>query len=348
MNPLYAWNRFWFSPISARPLGTFRIAFGLMVLTHLGLISVDLDFWYTGVGLLQGDEARLAAGDLRLSPLIWFQDPLTVRLAMGALAVTAAAFTLGWHTKVMSVLLYLGLLSFYHRNISTNCGPDMVMMITSFYLMLSPCGAAFSLDARRLAARRGTAADPLIFPWAQRLIQCQMCVIYFNTAFLKCQGTTWGGGTAIHFVIYNHEFGQFNLEWLAGYPLVINVMCHAALMLEFGLAFLLWFRPTRRWVALAGLMLHVGIVPLVNVPLFGELMVAMYLLFLEPDELDALLQAVDPRRWLASKKEPASPAAKLPGRVDLPSQNQGPHLLARERAGVERATATTFRGNDED
>ena len=55
--------------------------------------------------------------------------------------------------------------------------------------------------------------------------------------------------------------------------------------MEFALAFLLWFRPTRKWIALLGVLLHLGIVPLVNVPLFGEQMTALYLLFLAPDEL---------------------------------------------------------------
>ena len=69
MNPLRAWNRFWFSPISARPLGVFRIIFGLAVLAHLGFISVDLDLWYTDAGLLQGEQARLAGMPMRYSPL---------------------------------------------------------------------------------------------------------------------------------------------------------------------------------------------------------------------------------------------------------------------------------------
>ena len=224
MNPVRTWNRFWFGPISARPLGVYRIVFGLFVLAHLAFISVDLDYWYTDAGLLQGDEARLAAGPLRFSPLQWVQDPFSVRCVVGGLAAVAVAFMLGWRTRIMGVLLYLGLLSLYHRNVSTNCGPDMLMMITSFYMMLSPCGAAYSLDARREARRRGTLAEPLIIPWAQRLLQIQLCLIYFLTAAFKCNGSTWLGGTAVHYILFNHEVGQFNLEWLAGYPVVISVL----------------------------------------------------------------------------------------------------------------------------
>jgi hypothetical protein len=301
MNPLRTWNRFWFGAISARPLGMFRIVFGILVLAHLAFITVDLDYWYTDAGLLQGDQARLAAGPLRFSPLQWVQDPTSVRCVWGAVAAVAVAFVLGWRTRIMSILLYVGLLSLYHRNISSNCGPDQLMMITSFYMMLSPCGAALSLDARRVALRRGTVAEPLIIPWAQRLLQIQLCLIYLATAAFKCHGSTWLGGTAIHYVIFNHEVGQLNLEWLAGYPVVISVLSQTALLVEFALAFLLWFRPTRKWIALAGVLLHAGIVPLVNVPLFGEQMAAIYLVFLAPDELDALLGFFDPRRWFGRR-----------------------------------------------
>jgi len=313
MNPIRAWNRFWFAPISAKPLGVYRILFGLMVLAHLGLISVDLDFWYTDIGLLQGDEAAVTAGPLRPTPLAYFQDPTSVRIALAMLAGVAVAFTLGWRTRITSVLLYLGMLSFYNRNLLTNCGPDQVMMITCFYMMLAPCGAAFSLDARRAARARGTPAEPLIYPWAQRLIQIQLCVIYFITAFLKCGGRTWLSGTSIHYVLFNHEVGNLNMEWLAAHTLVINLMAHTALVLEFALAFLLWFRPTRRWVALAGVLLHAGIWPMVNVPLFGEQMTAFYLLFLAPDELTALGSIFRPSYWLGRKRDEGAEASPASG-----------------------------------
>jgi HTTM domain len=334
MNPLRVWNRFWFGPISARPLGLYRILFGLFVLAHLVFISFELDYWFTDAGLLQGNEATLVAGPLRFSPLQFVQDPVSVRCVVGALAAVAFAFMLGWRTRIMGVLLYLGLLSFYHRNVSSNCGPDQLMMITSFYLMLSPCGAAYSLDARRETRRRGTLAEPLILPWVQRLMQIQLCLIYFATAAFKCNGSSWLGGTAVHYIIFNHEVGQFNMEWLAGYPLVINLLTLGGLLTEFALAFLLWSRPTRRWIALAGIMLHAGIFPLVNVPLFGEQMTAFYLLFLEPDELDHLLGLLDPRAWLGRRRKEwaALPVRLNPGgaafeslrQLELAFENQEP------------------------
>jgi len=299
VNPLKDWNRLLFAPISARPLGAFRIVFGVLLLVYLGVMTAEFDHWYTGAGWLQGTEAREAAGPLRFSPLQYVNDPTIAHAFLACTAAVAIGFTLGWRTRLMSILLYLCMLSLYHRNVSSNGGPDAVPMILTFYTMLCPCGAAYSLDALRAARKRGTLAEPLIVPWALRLLQMQICLIYFQSCVIKCQGPLWLNGTTVHYILFNHEFGQFNLEWLAQYPLLINAMTHGALLIEFALAFWLWFRPTRRWAILGGIALHMGIRPILNVPGFGEVMIATYITFLAADELDAVIRFLDPRTWLA-------------------------------------------------
>ena len=110
----------------------------------------------------------------------------------------------------------------------------------------------------------------------------QVCLIYFQSCVIKCRGEVWLNGTTVHYVLFNREFGMFNLEWLAQYPLLINLMTHSALLFEFAVAFWLWFRPTRRWAILGGILLHMGIWPVINVPGFGEMMIATYITFLLP------------------------------------------------------------------
>ncbi len=332
MNPIQAWNVFWFRPVSARPLAAFRIVMGFLTLAHLGLLWCDLDYWLTDQGMLQGTESRDFAGVWRPSPLQWVQDPASVRVFMGTTALVATLFTLGWKTRVNGILLYLMVLSIHHRNIATNSGPDNVLLLMLFYLMLSPCGAAYSLDARRDARRRGTLAEALILPWAQRLIQLQLCLIYLDTAVLKCNGGTWLGGTAMHFVFYNRELGRFDLSALTQYPILINVLTTGTLFVEFALAFLLWFRATRTWMIFLGLALHTGVLFVVNVPLFGELMTACYLTFLTPGELDSAIHAMNPSRLFhrASRTSPL-----VSGRVDQAAARmlKGPHII--ESVGIE-------------
>jgi hypothetical protein len=326
MNPISAWNRFLFGPISARPLGAFRIVFGLLLLVYLAVMSAEFDYWYTGAGLLPGSEARQAAGPFRISPLNYIQDPTIARLFWAVTVTAAVGLTLGWRTRFMSVLLYLGMLSLYHRNVTANGGPDAVPMLVCFYLMLCPSGAAFSLDALRAAKKRGTPAEPLIAPWGLRLLQMQICLIYFQSCVIKCDGASWMNGTVVHYLLFNHEFGQFNMEWLAQYPLMINMMTHGAILIEFALAFWLWFRPTRRWAILGGVALHTGIRPVLNVPGFGETMIAAYLVFLAPDEINAVIRFLDPRAWLAQLGV-RTPSVAYWGRLDRPSGLQGLHQL---------------------
>jgi Vitamin K-dependent gamma-carboxylase len=173
-------------------------------------------------------------------------------------------------------------------------------LITSFYAMLCPCGAAYSLDALRAARKRGgTLAEPLISPWPMRMLQMQLCLIYFQSCVIKSRGPLWLNGTTVHYVLHNREFAFLNMEWLTQYPLVINVMTHGAMLIQYALAFWLWFRPTRRWAMLGGVALHTSLRVMLNIPGFGEPILAIYFTFLAPDELDAVLRALDPRAWLA-------------------------------------------------
>jgi hypothetical protein len=293
-HPLKAWNRFWFAPVSAKPLGAFRIAFGCLSIFNLLLLTVDFDYWLSDLGMIKGKESLDIAGWLRPSILNHLHDPTSVRIVFGVTLAAAVGLTVGWRTRLVTVIHYLGMLMIHHRNIVTSSGADSLVMLVSFYLILCPSGAAYSLDARREARRRGgTAADPLISPWGQRLIQIQISGLYFVTAILKAHGASWLNGTALHYVLINREIGRFDLSFLAGYPILVNIMTFGAIAIELSLGMLLWFKAARPWVILAGISLHFGILFMVNIPIFGELCMAAYMLFLTSGEWEALAKRCD-------------------------------------------------------
>lgn len=334
MNPWRAWNRFWFAPTSARPLAAFRIAFGLIVLAHVALFFPESDEWLSGVGRLQGSEARELAGPLHPSPLQWVQDPLSIRLFLAGTGVVAAMVTLGWRTRITSVLLYGMLLSIHHRNMASCSGADVLMVVLAFTLMLSPSGAAMSLDYQRARKKLGAVFEPLIVPWAQRLIGFQIAMVYFATAMLKAGGKPWIDGTAVHYVLGNTEFHRLSFG-LTAYPTLTSAMTHGAMALEFALAFLLWFKAARPWILPAGLALHAGIMMTVQIPLFSEMMVIGYLTFLGADEWFAMA------RWFDRKRRSEQDRPEIPGRVDpgtgdavrgpSPSRRAGRRLVGRSR-----------------
>ena len=173
----------------------------MLILIYLAIMTVEFDHWYTGAGLLQGAEAREAAAPLRFSPLQYVDDP--------QIAHAFLAFTVHGGRRLHAGLAYpdhehFALPRACSRFTTVTSGPTaartLCPMILTFYMMLCPCGAAYSLDALRAARKRGTAAEPLIVPWAVRLLQMQICLIYFQSCVIKCQGPLWLNGTvgALH------------------------------------------------------------------------------------------------------------------------------------------------------
>ena len=346
IHPIRAWNNFFFRPTSARPLGAIRILFGLLALANLAFSAVDLEYWYTDAGLFRGDESWVIAGPFQFSPLHFFQDPASVRIAFLLTATAAFFFTIGWRTRLMSILFYMGMLSIHNRNLASSSGADVLLLTFAFNLMLCPCGAAYSVDAWLESRKRGTLAEPLILPWGLRLIQIQISVVYAFAGLLKVGGNLWLNGTALHYVLNNTEVGRFDISFLTRYPILINLMTYSAVAMELSLAFLIWFRAARPLVLFLGLMLHTGILVTINIPIFGELMWVGYLAFLTPPEFDALLRAVDVRRLFRRSRtetkieatvEPPSEVEDSPKptfrpasiivRLDGPSGLAGPHRV---------------------
>ena len=153
--------------------------------------------------------------------------------------------------------------------------------------------------------------------------------MYFMTALLKAQGKSWGDGTALYWIMNNGEARRFTLG-LTAYPKILNVMTFGAVILEFSLAFLLWVCAARPWVIAGGILLHAGIMLMINIPLFGEMMAASYLCFLTPGEF--LGRARPGFRAEAGPRACDDPRPDRPGRPgdpggprrgDGPARNRG-------------------------
>jgi hypothetical protein len=366
IHPIRAWNRFFFGLVSAKPLGAIRILYGLLALANLAFCAVDLDYWYTDSGLLRGDESWVIAGPLQPSPLHFLQDATSVRVAFALTATFAALLMIGWRTKLMSILFYVGMLFIHNRNLVSSSGADVLLLVYGFNLMLSPCGAAYSVDSWLATRRRGTAASPLILAWPVRLIQLQVGLVYAMAAILKTGGSLWLNGSALHFVLNNTEVTRFDVSFLTQYPLLINVMTYSALAMEFSLGFFIWSRWARPFVLYLGLMLHTGILVTINIPCFGELMWIGYLSFMTPPEFDALLRAIDVRRLFRRAKSatvaevaevaaeetaveppssvvPAYRPSSIIVRIDAASGLSGPHSIdAAAIRPLERASTRNF------
>jgi hypothetical protein len=272
---------FWVGDVDPRPLALFRILFGLTLLHDLANLTVDLRAFLT-------DEGMLPRG-LQVAPRAWSLFHLVgspfavgVLFALGCCAV--AAFTVGYYTRLATLLSFLFITSVHTRNLYVTDGGDDLVRNLLFLSLFADLGACFSLDTR--VGRRKPAAAPAM---GLRFLQLHVALLYFCAARLKFRA-----GWLTHNVIYQclqlEGFVRPPGAWLSALPSMCFALGVLTVGLEWSFAFLAFspFRiPLSRALAVAaGLAVQVGILATMRVGVFTEAMIAVMVLFTQPEWLD--------------------------------------------------------------
>src|SRR5215469_9449990 len=206
------WNEFFFAKQSPIPIALFRIVYGTLVIITLGLLRPDWLNWYgTNAWLSLSTALKLEPGHrLNLFAIIPQSDAWVN--AIFWLAVTSAVLlTIGLFTRSSSVVVFVCLSSIQQRNLYITHGGDTFLRLAGFFLIFAPAGAALSLD-RLIGMWRGKdSAVRLRSPWAQRMIQIQLALVYLTTFLVKIKGAYWLDGTALFYVYHLDELRRFPL-----------------------------------------------------------------------------------------------------------------------------------------
>lgn len=168
--------------VDPRPLGLFRIALGLCLLSYLAEVAPISTYVFSDEGLLPseavpevqghgalfgyGDGVRQARGFVdveaalrhlahgRWSLLYFWDDPAFVHGYLAVLALACVGLTIGWRSRACAVVAWLMLCGLLRRG-DIHWGGEQVLTAFLFPLMLARSGAAFGVDSwrrhRRLA-----------------------------------------------------------------------------------------------------------------------------------------------------------------------------------------------------
>jgi hypothetical protein len=183
---------------------------------------------------------------------------------------------IGLFSQFQAAAVFFWLCSFQHRNPVIWDGEDTVFRLFAFFLMLTPCGYAWSVDAF-LRSRTGD-PQPVLSSrkaWGFRLIQIETTLIYLSTAICKLDGTAWLDGTALYYVSrLDDVFGKLPFpEWLLFNITFIRLMTWSVLLAELFIPVGVWFQETRRTAILIALALHIGIEWTMHLNFFEWIMV---------------------------------------------------------------------------
>ncbi|HEX4132572.1 MAG TPA: HTTM domain-containing protein [Pirellulales bacterium] len=298
------WNRFWFAPADPATLGLIRILAGAMLLyTHLVWSRGLMDF-FGPQSWISADAAKLQTGDTWAWSYFWKIDsPMLLWTVHLAALVVFTMLMLGLFSRIVSVLAFVAALSYVNRTPGALFGLDQVNCMLATYLMVGPCGAAYSLDRWIAAHRAGEGSLPPAQPSTGanvsiRLLQLHMCIIYFFAGLSKMQGAMWWSGTAMWGAFANLEYQSLDMTWLHNAPVVVALMTQITAYWELTFAALVWPRLTRPLVLAVAIPLHVGIGLCLGMWTFGLAMLIGCTSFVSPTLVRQVLDrgSSNPRR----------------------------------------------------
>ncbi len=282
-----AWNRFFFAKQSPIPIALFRIIYGVLVIATLILLRPDWLAWYGTHAWISLQTMQTVESGRRLNLFtIIPQSDGWIDALFWVFLGSAMLLTIGFLTRANSVIVFLCLTSMQQRNLFILHGGDAFLRLAGFFLIFAPAGAALSCD-RLLRIWRGK-EDALIRPqrpWAQRMIQIQLSLLYFAAFCSKVKGPVWLHGTALYYVYHLDVLKRFPVPAWFLRPTMLKLGSWSALALEFSLGVLIWVKDLRYILLVLGLLFHLTLEYSLNIPLFQWDVLSAYILFVDPADV---------------------------------------------------------------
>ncbi len=278
------WNNFFFSPCSPLPMSLCRILLALVFLFALVLMGADLSTWYGDSAAVSSESARI-----RLPHYLCFSwmclpgitDNIVFLFYCLAL-ISACSLLLGWHSRISAIFSFVIFQGFMRRNPFILSGSDELLSQMLFYVILSDAGKLLSLDSLMLK-KRGISIPLMTAPWAQRLLQMELCLIYLQTFYLKMLQADWQQGTALQKVLQTRELLNYPIpDFISHAQMLCQFLTWSTLAIELVLPIFLWIRPWRNYVVIFAVCFHLAMEYCLNIPMFQPLMIACLITFLEP------------------------------------------------------------------
>lgn len=288
------WDRFFYGKTDATALALFRIFLGFCLFLN-------------GISLVEDFHAWFGIGDDSLVPVLYSfrlysgfrinifkvlsPTELSAWFVLITYIITSIGVMIGYKTRISTVVNFILLVSLQNRNYAILNSGDTLLRCMLFLMMFAPAHVKYSVDAWQ-RAKIGMPYSSEISIFTIRLMQLQFSLVYFATTLFKLKGYDWVDGTAVYYTSRLINFQRIVLPFVFDFPSLIKFATWSALFIEFAMGTLVWVKELRIWVLLSGILLHLGIEISMSIGFFEWVMIAAYILFLEPKEVYWLIDKV--------------------------------------------------------
>lgn len=221
-----AWFAARYMRLDPRTLGLYRIVIGALLCADCLRHWSFARRYYSNAGLLTNHwHLYVPSSDYNFSLFHSFSSPAEVHVAFALSFICYLAFTLGYKTRLFTVLACLWVTSMDNRLVMVENGGYVVVNLTVFWGIFLPLGRRFSVDAwlRSWRARREGSLSELNDREARDnrpyvsilsfIVLLNFALIYIFNVVNK-YGSTWRSGKTTHFVLHIDRMVTLPAVWL--------------------------------------------------------------------------------------------------------------------------------------
>lgn len=256
----------------------FRIGTSMFILIHLLSIILDFTKLFGKQGIIPYDirEFLQSKQMISFSKMISFFESyhISERTAIICLLAIFIIFLLallfGVFTRLSAIITLFLYKSIYAGTFIY--GIDSFVVTSLFYLVIFPSGYYHSVDNLIFKDRSRKGLHTTLF---KRLLQINVCLVYFFAGISKSTGSTWWNGEAIWKSIHLWSANTiFNIDYsfLAENSFLLIAMGWGVLALETLYPIFIWIPKTRKVWLYSTLAMHIGIGLLLDLYFFASFM----------------------------------------------------------------------------
>jgi len=295
--PLDKWG-WWSDPVRAERLAVLRIALAAVLLIDLLTSYRPHLHEFFGKGGLGGSQMFAYYGEapkFNWSLLrgfgegflgSWQDNAFFLEAAFWAWVLATFFLMVGFWTRPAALVTWALSMSFANVNPNIDNSGDTIRGIILFYLMLCPCGAAWSIDCYWQRRRQAFNGSQYVWPWPLRLLFIQMVFIYFMNGLYKVVGANWVSGDSLYYILGDLTLTRVSIADLPVTFVLAQIATWLVLAWELTFPVLVLFRRTRAPALWFGVAFHLAIFATMELGGFVPYILCLYLPLLPWENLE--------------------------------------------------------------
>lgn len=213
--------------------------------------------------------------------------------------IVTALFTVGFMTRLTSVLFFVFTFSLYMRNeIVLDGGNNLLMLIAFLMMFVDVSGKRIPKLGEGPPAQNRYVA--LLHNFGILAIIGQISILYFTSAWAKMMGHMWQDGTAIYYVLRTSEFHLSPLtDFLIQNSLLVVLFTYATIVLQIGFPFMIWNKRLKYPWIIGACSFHIAIAYFMGLVWFSLTMLSCELILVSDGAYLVLArEGTNALRWL--------------------------------------------------